>query len=192
MATTTTSTHEVDDNPEHVDLDAAQGIAIHRAIGALLGARSEWRSRPTLSDIAAAASVGCGDRPTGSTKEKAFRQGVTTAVGVYARRFVLDTDWTFKGAEVNAPGSRFDLVWEHDDGRVLIDEIKRGATRNNHTAANQQVQRYLKAGKTLFGSQFVGVRLIWVSAPLGSQFYAAGRIRAVALSSAPELIGAAA
>lgn len=92
----------------------------------------------------------------------------STAAGhaaTYLRR-LAPTSWSLLGCEFDTGNGRADLAWQHEDGRVLFDEVK---TVNRPVAVLteswiDQAARYARGGEVRFGTQFVGVRLL----PIGS------------------------
>jgi hypothetical protein len=99
-----------------------------------------------------------------------FKQRVITGVASYFRFFLPSAGWTLLGTEVTADGCRFDVVWETPEKQVIIDEIKawRVETRLDREAVEEQLPPALAAAQGTWGSRFVGIRVLWIGAPLHS------------------------
>lgn len=157
------------------NFDTLAGQCIHRAIGVLAAQRPLPKGQHSrLIAILRAADAGCAGHLNNTARGRALRQAVATGVGVYASRFMLDEAWALVGAELWRPGCRIDLVFQHRDGTLIFDEIKRGMSRNGHVAVRAQVARYQAAGVEHWGTRFAGVRLLWLASPQLSQFYGTG------------------
>jgi hypothetical protein len=78
-----------------------------------------------------------------------------------------------------------------DAGAVLVDELKLGVGRGGETAVREQIDRYLDAGRRMWGSSFIGVRLCAVHEPLQSRLYLPDRRRSVLLTDADVIEGLA-
>lgn len=161
------------------------GQRAHRVIALLCERGGSARGGyGTLLEVLDAVNAVCGDLGTRSARERAFRQGVFTAAAVYLRRFKPGPDWHWESAETSAPGARLDLVFRRlGDGAVLVDELKTGSNSGAATAAREQVTRHLAGAADLWGDRFMGVRLLWLTAPSSSQFFPAGGGVAVPLGS---------
>lgn len=154
------------------NFDIIAGQSIHRAIGILAAARPlPEEAHRRLIAIVRAADEGCAGHVSNTVRGRALRQEVATGAGVYVGRFMFDAPWALLGSELVGRHARFDLAYQHADGTVVIDEIKRGMSRNGHTAVHAQVVRYQAMGRELWGSRFAGVRLLWLASPQLSQFY---------------------
>ena len=156
------------------------GTRVHRVIAGLARAHPTDRPSPAVVLSACCADLDR-DRVDERVRRRAVSQGLRTATNVYVGLAWPPDGWVFAGAEVSLGGARADLVWEHTDGRVLIDELKTGA---DDTAA-RQVARLLAAGRRRYGTALVGVRLV----PLG----AINRMRLVGADTGtpPGLVGVA-
>ena len=148
---------------------------LHRlAVGALAqGIVAEVLGDPSSSvsplKITRAAATVLARRPISYRPQESLLDAVTAA-GVYLRRFCPTDSWTFVGAEYTSHACKFDLVWEHPDHGVLIDELKLGIGRGGEIATRAQIDRYLAEGALLW-SEFVGVRLCAVHEPGRSRLY---------------------
>jgi len=142
------------------------GTVAHVAIGELLAAGVH---RPTAEEIMKL--VGRHRLlQTVTMYRQAAKQKLVGAVAVYFRFFALDEEWRFVGAEVPVRGSRFDLVFEGTDDRVLVDELKTGRiqTVEERSAAEEQLRRHVAAGAAEYCRCFAGVRQLWLGAPTRS------------------------
>lgn len=81
--------------------------------------------------------------------------------------------WDFRGAEVPAGDGVADLLWRSPEGEMLIDEVKvAGLARVLEDARTRaQIDRYRRWGRSEFGDQFVGVRLLALAGPTRSRWY---------------------
>jgi hypothetical protein len=104
------------------------------------------------------------------SQRQSLKQRLTTAVASYFRFFVPLDGWRLVGVEVRAPGCVFDVVWETDNGEIVVDEIKAGRlqTRPEREAVESQIARELAGGTRKWDERFCGIRLLWLGAPLHS------------------------
>jgi hypothetical protein len=142
------------------------GTVAHVAIGELLAAGVR---RPTADEIMKLVGRHRLLR-TVTQYRQAAKQKLVGAVAVYFRLFALAEEWRFVGAELPVRGSRFDLVFEGTDDRVLVDELKTGRiqTVEERRAAEEQLRRHIGAGVEEYGGRFAGVRQLWLGAPARS------------------------
>lgn len=137
------------------------GLAVHLVIAELM---REGRRQPTLQELLIVAAGSALMRKRVGSYRQAARQRLLTATSVYLRYFVPGPEWRFVGSEVAVPGARLDLVFEAVDGRVMADEIKTGRLSATEQAGfEEQIQRQLRGGGELYGTDFAGVRglLLW-------------------------------
>lgn len=104
-------------------------------------------------------------------RARSARFEVATAAGVYLEVFQPGGSWRFIDSEVALGGGRADLVFEHESGVVLVDEIKLGIGRGGQVMVSKQVARYVVGGRDRWGDRFAGVRLVALSEPRRSRFY---------------------
>jgi hypothetical protein len=143
------------------------GRLIHQAIAELATETSYDGFGPATFTAAASRQLG-GFRPI---EARAHRQNVAAGIAVYFGWLRLPSPWAFVGAELQLGGGRTDLLWRHDDGRLLVDEIKTGNPRRLLLrATREQVERYLALGRQQWGPRFVGVRLLSTADPVTSLF----------------------
>lgn len=146
------------------------GRLVHTAI-----AMAEAGSRDKgYSALMAAAEVA--DRVTQTTdgtrsQLRAVRLAVISSMGVYRNLWSLPSAWRLLDTEVELDDSRADLVFEHADGRVLIDEIKAGLHSKAHADGSRQVASHLRGGRRHWGPSFVGVRLLPLAAPASARLF---------------------
>lgn len=152
--------------PGHVD-KARVGAFAHALIAGLLAG---GQRDPSPERIASASARLPGLADVGSYRV-AVRQRTTTSAALYFRLFVPGDEWTFEGAELRGLSARFDLVWRSPAG-VVVDELKsgRGATRRALAELREQTARETRAGASMFGEQFLGVRAVILGAPRTSFF----------------------
>ena len=107
---------------------------------------------------------------------------LVTSVCAWFRWFVLDRTWAFVGAEVAAPGCRFDLVFDHGRLGVLVDELKTGRLSGiGEGDASGQLARLLAGARSRYGARFYALRVLQLSAASRSfVIYADGRREALA------------
>lgn len=169
------------------NFDIIAGQSIHRAIGILAGKRPlPVGQHARLIAIIQAAATACEGHTDNTVRGRALLHEAATGAGVYVARFMLGEDWALLGAEVRGQGARVDLAYQHADGTVVIDEIKRGMSRDGHTAVHAQVVRYQRMGAELWGRRFAGVRLLWLASPQLSQLYPTARSNGRLLSEAAD------
>lgn len=80
----------------------------------------------------------------------------------YLTRIAPSSPWRLLGVEVETGDGVVDLAWEHEDGRVVFDELKttRVATSKVPEDWLGQVRRYAAAGAAQHAGSFTGVRLL--------------------------------
>lgn len=108
------------------------------------------------------------------THVQMVKRRVVKPVRAYFAECRLPNDWLLEGVEFEAGEARFDLVWRlRGGGAVLVDELKsgRGTLTAQIEAADEQVGRELRAGTTLWGNAFLGVRLLWLGDPARSEWF---------------------
>lgn len=121
-------------------------------------------------------------------KAVAERQNVAMAANTYFRYLPLPGEWTFIGAERYLGLGRIDLLWQHQDGRLVIDEIKTGAPRQLRLSATQtQAGRYLSTAARLWTPRLAGLRLLSTTRVRDSLFFPSDGGAAVALTTTPYL-----
>ncbi len=141
--------------------DARLGAITHAIVGILAPLAVEMTAAERssmLADLVRARVVG---REFGRLDGPRIR--VTGLVSQYLSVFSLAAQAEFVGTEVGVAGGRVDLVWRHPDAGFVVDEVKtsRLVPRRGFDAETEdQVTRYVAAGITKWGSEFVGVRLI--------------------------------
>lgn len=109
-----------------------------------------------------------------------------TAAGVYLWRFLPESDWApIMIDEALNGGGRPDVVFDHAEHGVLIDELKLGVGRFGESMVRAQIDRYLDEGTALFGERLIGVRLCSVHEPARSRIYLPGRTRSMLASDHP-------
>jgi len=138
--------------------DSRIGVLVHRVIGDVADAA---RSMPLAEAVRLVHEV--------TERLVPAERGVTRTrvlVGSHAARYVSlflpGPGCEFLGAEVTVGRGRVDLAWSHPTHGVWFDEVKtwRHAGRGWDGATHDQIDRYVEAGRDLFGDRFVGVRLI--------------------------------
>lgn len=94
----------------------------------------------------------------------------TTLAARYFRRFGRP-GWTFIGSEIVVGDVALDLLWEKQ-GAFEADEIKSGFEAGDvmDEESRTQAQEQAVAGRTKFGSPFLGVRLVLLTSPASSSF----------------------
>lgn len=92
-------------------------------------------------------------------------QRAATGACSFVVRHVPGDDWTAEAAELDTGTGRLDLVWRHEGGAVVIDEIKTGAATLISDSVLDQLERHRRAGMRLWGSAFVGVRCLPIQNP---------------------------
>lgn len=102
----------------------------------------------------------------------AARTRIAGMCAVYLRDYLPPVPATFMGAETRVGNSRIDLAWDLPDVGVFFDEIKTYRQTPTHldTATAAQVARYLQVGGDMFGTRFIGVRLLMLANRHASQF----------------------
>lgn len=131
------------------------GQAVHEVITDLAAA-----SQRCESEVVAAVTRALVRR---STASPALRRRLTALATTYADRFMPLGAVCLLGAEVEAIGARFDLIWTTGSYH-WADEIKSAGDRLTERLA-QQCQRELDAGDERWGAAFVGVRVVWLQTP---------------------------
>ena len=146
---------------------ASVGTATHRVIAQMLEAASS-ASREELDDLLWELSAAAVQVPSLSRRRRAARIAVAGHAAVYFERFLPAPRWVCLGAEVDLGlGLRADLGFEGVGG-VFLDEIKLADSRmalRSAASTGLQVAAYAARGGVLFGSRFLGVRLLYLAAP---------------------------
>lgn len=140
------------------------GTLIHRAIADL--------ARTSLEPDGAAI-LRAADRSRvmfDKVEARAHRQNIAGGVLSYFRHLLPPPGWQFAGHEVHLGLGRVDLVWNHDDGRVLVDEVKT-ARFLRRTAITSQVRIYLDCARTTWPDRFIGLRLVSTADHRASLFF---------------------
>ncbi|MGB3763759.1 MAG: hypothetical protein WA966_11090 [Ornithinimicrobium sp.] len=114
-------------------------------------------------------------------EKRAHRQNLRAAVMAYFSRLALPPQWELLATESPLGRGRIDLAWRDNDGRILLDEVKTG----HHcllrtTAVQMQVHGYITSARTLWGTAFLGCRLLSTHDP-GSSTYTDTSLRTVPL-----------
>ncbi len=159
-------------------LDAEVGVRVHQLIGQVA---REGR-HVSVEEVFTAAGRLVRAQPF-SEIYKAGPQRVTclTVIGL---AMSPPPEWTFLGSELPAGDGRLDLAWSAPmggggdlvAGSILIDEIKVAsyAAQLDDNRTLNQVHRYLDFGVATYGTRFVGVRLLALSAPRRSLLWRPG------------------
>lgn len=92
----------------------------------------------------------------------------------YLKHHLPPGDVKFLGGEVTLGTGRVDLLWRTPDAYVFADEIKtsRQPVNDIDTRIQDQIRRYLLAGRSRYGSHFLGIRLLSLGNALGCQWLA--------------------
>lgn len=100
----------------------------------------------------------------------AARQKLVTGITIYFQVLAPDPSvWRFAGNQVPLARKRADLLFEGENGDLLLDEIKAGVvTGPRDPGLNQQIEDLLQAGRGIYGDRLQGVRAILLSAPFQS------------------------
>jgi hypothetical protein len=143
------------------------GERVHIAVARLLerGVR-----QPTALEVLTLARDIVVEPGLAVTYRQSAIQRLSTATASYFRMFAPDETWTYFGSEVKAARCRYDLVFEHEDGQVIADELKAGRVgdRVELKLADAQIARQLIAGRAKWGEAFTGIRAIFLAAPRAS------------------------
>lgn len=103
---------------------------------------------------------------------RAHRQNMTSGVFCFFRFLLPPTEWRFVGAEVALGPGRIDLLWRDVQGRMLLDEVKTGSSRQLLLSrTHRQVQTYLDCAIDTWGDRLTGLRLLSTSDPGRSLFF---------------------
>jgi hypothetical protein len=162
-------------------LDAAGvGSLTHQLIAVLVGEDHRDPSLQTMARAAATLAL-----PTVTTYRTAARQQLISGASVYFAFFAPGADWQLVGSEVRVGNARFDLVWRTPAG-VVIDEIKSGpiTTPEGRAALDAQLKRHLAVAAAAYGPEFVGERVLVLSAPRTSLMVKPGGERVGILAEA--------
>jgi hypothetical protein len=144
------------------------GVTVHQIIGELLVSDIDLQDPRAIHGYVLKRV-----RSFSISHTQSRRQRVSTSVASYFARFRRDDDWQFLGAEVNVDDVRLDLLWIHRDGRIQADEVKTGvgAVFAKERSLRIQIESQVRAGRTVFGTTFEGVRAVLLSRP-GESFLA--------------------
>jgi len=146
---------------------ATVGSATHRVIASAIE-RCERGSPSQHFDLVWELAADAVLVPAVSRRRPAARIAVAGHAAIYLERFLPSARWQFLGAEVDlGDGLRADLAFESEDG-VIIDELKLADARavaRGRARVEQQVTAYAAHGAELWGSRFLGVRLLYLGAP---------------------------
>ncbi len=159
------------------------GDRAHRIVAAVVRQQPQHGRSAHAINLARCGRAVFDDHPVEYRTRESFLDAVTAA-GVYLHRFRPGPDWTLIPDELVDGRNRFDLVHQHRDGGMLIDELKLGVGRSAETAVRDQIDRYVTAGSRRWGSSFMGLRLCAVHEPLQSRFYLPDRRRSLLLAEA--------
>lgn len=139
-------------------VDREVGRRIHQVIGQLAG------TSPSPREVIAVVHRLWREDPHGGTVATSTRLQCSTAVSVYLQRCHPDRKlWSLHGVEVAFDEAVADLVWEHTDGRIMVDEVK--STNPELDDVADQLRRLARGGRQHFGASFAGVRFVPVAAP---------------------------
>jgi len=147
------------------------GNRVHLVVGLL----AIGGARPTPREAAVAARElfdglpVVGDYP--QARRLAARQSVVTTAASYFRFCVPPEGWTCIGAEVQLERAVADIVWQHDSGAVLVDELKTGPVGNND-CRHDQIDRLVAGAGNRWPTEFAGVRLVFTARPAASHVVA--------------------
>ena len=97
--------------------------------------------------------------------EMCIRDRTVTALAArYARTYLPDERAVFIGAEEPIARGRADLAWFHPDWGYWFDELKtaRNVDATLSPLTQAQVFKYLDAGLDRWGTEFFGVRLLFL------------------------------
>ena len=100
-------------------------------------------------------------------------QRAATGACSYVLRHLPGEEWAAEAEELDTGTGRLDLVWRHERGAVVIDEIKTGAAALISESVLGQLERHRLAGIRLWGSAFVGVRCLPIQNPHRALFITA-------------------
>jgi hypothetical protein len=146
---------------------AAVGCATHHVIGTVLRSAAAAPREQLLDLVWDLAATGV-MLPSLNRRRRAARIAVAGHAGVYVERFLPASPWTYLGAELAlGDGLRADLAFEGPAG-VFLDEVKLADARSVETRADsthRQVTAYAAQAAEMFGSRFLGVRLLYLAAP---------------------------
>lgn len=109
----------------------------------------------------------------------AAKQRLLTRACVYMSSLAPDPDrWALSELQPLLEGRRGDLLFADVRGRLLLDELKSGACIGLAEArAEDQARELLAAGLQAHGDGFVGVRVVFLTAPRRSYVVTAGARR---------------
>lgn len=152
-----------------LDEGLARSSTVGRVIHQVIAELAQRTRDPTVEEIKAAVSARLSD--FAPIEARSHRQNIVAGAAVYFRRFRLPDTWHFIGAETQLGAGRVDLLWSHQRGDVILDEIKTGQPRQLHlTATRQQVHRYLTESLDRWGYAVRGIRLLSTQDPGQSLF----------------------
>lgn len=141
------------------------GVIIHRMLGEFASGAFD------VTDFAASATAHIDEFNIKTKHRLAVKTRLVQAAVVYQKRFRPGLEWTPLGHEINVEGGVLDMAFRNDhDGRIFIDELKTGQPRIS-SATKRQIERFCAAGTAVWGDDFCGVRLCFLTSPRRSQFY---------------------
>jgi hypothetical protein len=95
--------------------------------------------------------------------------------GVYASTFTPPPSWTLLGTEIDlGPAGILDAGWRLPRDLVAFDEWKLAGgpmITSSDEPSLRQCGRYIDRGRQLHGAKFLGLRLIYLGAPLRSVWF---------------------
>lgn len=105
----------------------------------------------------------------------ALKQQLLASAALYFRLFVPGPEWALIAREYRSGNCRFDLVFRHTAGDVVVDEVKSGRleTALERQTVEEQATRELAAAVAEWADDFKGVRVLSLGSPRMSRFYAA-------------------
>ncbi len=152
--------HAASATVDHTAWDTRIGILTHRVIGSVAPA-AQGASAPVVADmVRTTVAAIVADRTLGRLDRARTR--VTGLTIQYLREYLPPDSVAFLGTELAAGAGRVDLAWHHPTVGVWFDELKtwRHAQVGLDNPTWGQIRRYLDAGRTNFGVDFAGVRLL--------------------------------
>lgn len=123
--------------------------------------------------------------PVGGTIRSGVRVSCASKASMYLNRIRPGAGWELVGAEVPVGRGVADIVWrDAGTGDVFVEEIKSGAARIGDLKVTDQVTRLYVGGLERWGSSFVGVRLVSLTAPALTALWALSGTRLVQVDDA--------
>lgn len=144
--------------PTHHDTDNA-GTVAHAVVAHLAGAARDLPAHALTEQVIAATGHLVND--ANRNRRRVVWTEAAAVACAYLRLMPPPAPWSLLGAEHVLGEGRADVVWEHPDLGVLVDELKSGRTvrRNGTTCGIRQARQYLAALVDEHGDRALGVRL---------------------------------